>query len=898
LFLFALWYNIVAFDAREADVSLLQDFIELITTQPGALVYHLVTLFAIQVIVGVAIGHWRRRRDESSSRLLAMGVGLFLARTVLMLVAVLDRAGLASADVVLPPLARFLHLSSLVLVVWAFLPILKQIPRLSNGLVLIAVLLAGGAYAAFASLWPSAEVQGIAYNDYWQQRVWELSTVAILGLALVGSLAWREAHWGWLVCLLALWLAGHSLELTIPVADANSPGWVRLSDLAALPLLAGLVYREALGATSPPTKEGERTRLGAMGMLRVVQRIETEPRIEPALELAASSVAYGARADMVAIGLLVPGPVDVVRIVALHPTTGVILAGQEPSLAVSKHPLLATALQSRHLERAVADREVSRVAGLYSRLGFDASGPLLAQPLTIGDEVLGIMLVGNPKSRRVWSRQDEQNVQAMAAALSSAIAGRHKRDRDSGQELKEALDEARRMAERAQQLKIRLERQRQRTERLSRELRLREEEAEDRQEGSAALAVRQEQVRELVQARDELRAQLAQWRDRARKLTDAKAQLEERVTQMGSAIGHSTDGPLAAILVGDKRGRIVWASQAAHRLLGRSRTALMDTSFQALFDESLWQGTVRRLLTESRQRSGVTTVRLDLEERMLRAELAPLPENDWSGRLAAVFYVAEGSTVQSEMVASLIQQLRTPLTSITGYTNLLLGERTGILGESQRQFLLRVEANVERMEAALNDLIKGSDIEAGQIELAPEPVDVVDVVESVLDSLSGLFEERKIAVEGELSDDLPPVRADRDSFHQVVLNLVSNAVLASEPGSNVRVRARVEERSDELRGLPAYLLVSVTDTGGGIAPEEQRRVFQRFYRAENPVIDGLGETGVGLSVARALVEANGGRIWVESEMGVGSTISFILPLRSAGRTEGLETAGEADGPER
>jgi signal transduction histidine kinase len=190
------------------------------------------------------------------------------------------------------------------------------------------------------------------------------------------------------------------------------------------------------------------------------------------------------------------------------------------------------------------------------------------------------------------------------------------------------------------------------------------------------------------------------------------------------------------------------------------------------------------------------------------------------------------------------------------------------------------------MERLLNDLIKATDVDTGQTEFVPEPVDLAVVIDSVLDSLSSRFEEKTLRVQSDLAQDLPPVHADRDSLRQVVLNLLSNAALASKPGTEIQLRARVEEQPDEVEGLPSYLHVSITDTGGGIAHEDQRHVFRRFYRADNPLIEGLGETGVGLSVAKALIEANGGRIWVESEMGAGSTFSFILPLSPVDERQG------------
>jgi signal transduction histidine kinase len=232
------------------------------------------------------------------------------------------------------------------------------------------------------------------------------------------------------------------------------------------------------------------------------------------------------------------------------------------------------------------------------------------------------------------------------------------------------------------------------------------------------------------------------------------------------------------------------------------------------------------------------------------------------------------------MALSLIHELRTPMTSITGYTDLLLSESVGILGEGQRQFLQRVKANIERMGGLLNDLVKVAAIDTGQISLSPQPVDLINVIERAIMSLSAQFSERELAVRMDMPSELPPVHADQDSLYQIVLHLLSNACQCSKPGTEILVGARLEEYDDHVERLPDYLLVSVTDTGGGIAPEDQRRVFQRLYRADNPLIAGLGDTGVGLSITKSLVEAQGGRIWVESEMEVGSTFSFILPLSS------------------
>ncbi len=215
------------------------------------------------------------------------------------------------------------------------------------------------------------------------------------------------------------------------------------------------------------------------------------------------------------------------------------------------------------------------------------------------------------------------------------------------------------------------------------------------------------------------------------------------------------------------------------------------------------------------------------------------------------------------------------MTSIAGYTDLLLGESVGILGAMQRQFLQRVKANVARMEGMLTDLVQITAIDTGQLKLAAAPLDVPELIKDAVMAVSTLFREREQSIRLELADNLPKLHTDRESLQQILQHLFSNAALCSPNQAEVIVRAQVPlEMAD-------YLLFSVTDQGGGIALEDRQRAFHRMYRADHPLVEGLGETGVGLSIAKALVEAQGGRIWVDSEMGVGSTFTFILPLEMA-----------------
>jgi signal transduction histidine kinase len=173
------------------------------------------------------------------------------------------------------------------------------------------------------------------------------------------------------------------------------------------------------------------------------------------------------------------------------------------------------------------------------------------------------------------------------------------------------------------------------------------------------------------------------------------------------------------------------------------------------------------------------------------------------------------------------------------------------------------------MNGMLNDLIRVTAVDTQYMALEPEPINLIKIIEEAIMSSSAQFRERNISIQLDLAERLLSVHADRDSLYQIMSHLLANACLCSKPGTDVIVSAQLT-KDDE------HVSVSITDTGGGIHPSDQLRVFARRYRADNPLIEGLGDTGIGLSIAKTLVEAHGGRIWVNSELGKGSTFTFIL----------------------
>ncbi|MBN2470945.1 MAG: hypothetical protein JXN59_09485 [Anaerolineae bacterium] len=237
-----------------------------------------------------------------------------------------------------------------------------------------------------------------------------------------------------------------------------------------------------------------------------------------------------------------------------------------------------------------------------------------------------------------------------------------------------------------------------------------------------------------------------------------------------------------------------------------------------------------------------------------------------------------------EVVLSIAQELRTPMSSIIGYTDLLLGESAGILGALQRKFLQRVQANIERLTALVEDLVNVIALDSGQVDLDPEPVNMIELLDDAITQAGAQFREKGITLSLDIDDAVPPLRADRDGLQQAVIQLLSNAYLVSPTDGEVGIAmyqgvvAYVDDDGQQIER--ESVVVSIQDQGGGIPEEDRQRVFSRLYRADNPLIQGVGDTGVGLSIARALVDAHGGKIWVESEMGVGSRFTFTIPLES------------------
>ena len=225
--------------------------------------------------------------------------------------------------------------------------------------------------------------------------------------------------------------------------------------------------------------------------------------------------------------------------------------------------------------------------------------------------------------------------------------------------------------------------------------------------------------------------------------------------------------------------------------------------------------------------------------------------------------------LKSEFLASVSHELRTPMNAIIGYTKLMLDGLDGDLTEQQMADLQRVGQAADNLLGLINGLLDLAKIEAGKMELNAEEVDVKTVVEEVIELVRPQAEAKGLALEMDVPRALPAAFADRARIRQVLVNLTANAVKFTERGS-VTVAAAASD---------GWITMSVADTGVGIAHDSLAFIFDEFRQADSSTTRKYGGTGLGLAISKRLVGLHGGRIWVDSTVGVGSTFRFTLPVR-------------------
>ena len=338
------------------------------------------------------------------------------------------------------------------------------------------------------------------------------------------------------------------------------------------------------------------------------------------------------------------------------------------------------------------------------------------------------------------------------------------------------------------------------------------------------------------------------------------------------------------VVVNNPQGQVVLLNPAAEQILNSSREHLLSTDVRRLIEAFEDPGrtealaTIESMLVKANRPSQIQifSVMLEMDNRVISAHMAPViaRHDEFLGVVTILRDITkevESDRAKSEFISTVSHELRTPMTAIKGYTDLMYGGAVGPLNDNQKHFLNVIQNNTGRLIALINDLLDISRIETGRVRFEPTPVKLGDIIGDVVEAMAARAQERGLYLSYEVDAGIPEVMGDRDRLHQVLTNLVGNAINYTPEGS-VMIEATDADMAVQ---------VSVRDTGVGIDSEEISRIFDRFYRSDDPVVQAASGTGLGLPIVKMFVEMHGGRVWVDSEKGKGSTFTFILPVRGA-----------------
>ena len=373
--------------------------------------------------------------------------------------------------------------------------------------------------------------------------------------------------------------------------------------------------------------------------------------------------------------------------------------------------------------------------------------------------------------------------------------------------------------------------------------------------------------------------------EQALELGQMLRQQQEEATKDQAILTSIVDG----VVVNDAEGHTILVNPAAERILDKPAGQLVGQDFRvpfSLFDdkgrEEVVEAMEALLGTSSSTVHKAYRMTLEVDSRIIHAQLCPVltRHGDFLGVVTVLRDVTkevEADRTKSEFVSNVSHELRTPMTAIKGYTDLLHSGSVGPINGEQERFLAIIKNNADRLTALINDLLDISRVDTGRVRFVPQPLQIGDVIADVVNAMAGQAQVKNQILTYEVVAGLPDLMGDRDRLTQVITNLVSNAIRYTPNDGEIEVRAYPVEGA---------MRVDVRDTGIGIAPEDLGRIFERFYRADHPLVHEAGGSGLGLSIARMFVEMHGGRIWVESEQGKGSTFTLVLPTPVRATGEG------------
>ncbi len=727
--------------------------------------------------------------------------------------------GVISPHYFLPIFDRAVMLFSIVWIgwMWAF-PSSSRSADIVTGLlnlgIVVLVLFTYSQWLLETSTYP--------FNASWQDWTWSLTSLAVAVIVIILLLFRRPENWGIGVGMMALNLAGLLAQLFLPSVSDDFSGYMRVAQLASFPLLPSLLVHSPRGggARNAPEPSRQGQDLQPVDLQLVHAWLDLSLQTEPArlCSAVARAVAHTLRADLCLIAtaptgekgpVMLQGGYDVLREEELD---GALLDQ-------SQVPAIASALaRAKPLRILSTETQPPDLNGLGIALGLPDVGNVLLIPLQYNSTPWGGLLLLSAYSKRVWNFDDQNSLASETDNIVRVLRGS--------------------------------------------------------QIGNAS----QDNFEPLRASLTELGLEIDALRKDNQALTAETEKLRQAAAQPSGQANPDLSPDLEGLLaLQQDTQKVIQNLQADNLRLQAELDQAMSISHYDWFKEG------EEIPEVSAEEVGTLPVsdtsQIEAQMRATLAEVARL-QNQLAASNMRVLEM-ERKTHQTtalnpedyEVVTSIVQELRQPMASVVGYTDLLLSETVGILGSLQKKFLERVRSATERMRGLMDDLVQVTTLNTGSLELINQAVDLSVVIDTAISEVSARLREKNIDLRIEIPAKLPTIQADREGLLQIIGQLLQNACNVTPEDGAIRLKAglRQEDESD-------FLVIQVTDEGGGIAPEDLPNVFNRRFRADNVLIQGIGDTGVGLSIARSMVEAHRGRIWVESANAQSSTYSVLLPI--------------------
>ena len=366
-----------------------------------------------------------------------------------------------------------------------------------------------------------------------------------------------------------------------------------------------------------------------------------------------------------------------------------------------------------------------------------------------------------------------------------------------------------------------------------------------------------------IEAKDEVGELTYAFNEMSAKLKELVEAISEDRTRLATILDSMADG----VIMTDAEGNVSLANRAAEKLFN-IKDAENKPLIEAVRDHEVDELLKLCLKTAQTQAAHYES---NTSKRYLRAIAIPIVHSGVLLLFQDLTDLRNLQTTRRELIGNISHEFRTPLAGIKAMVETLGG---GVIDDKKMSmdFLARIDSEVDRLTQLVAELTELSRIETGKAELKKEPVNLNQLVEQVIAQLSPQADRQKLSISQEFAADLPSFPADKDRVRQVIANLVHNAIKFTPAGGRITITTKTLEGS---------VSVNIADTGIGIPKEDLPRVFERFYKGDKAR---AGEgTGMGLAIAKHVVEAHGGNIWVESEEGKGSTFSFSLPLQAGSK---------------